>query len=133
GQFVTSSFNERSHKLTIDDDNSWLFKILLTTFPCAYNEKPVIWDGKDASLPPFSEKELTFLRDWLNEDTLQKHLSEDFEQGALFLMKLGEGKMKKIKDEPNLKEGVRFSLSILKETSVKEYGLSKAVINGEEV
>ena len=51
------SFDEKSHKLTIADDNSWLFKILLTTFPCAYNEKPVIWDGEVVSEPPFSEKD----------------------------------------------------------------------------
>ncbi len=127
------SFDEKSHKLTIADDNSWLFKILLTTFPCAYNEKPVIWDGEVVSEPPFSEKDLNFLRGWLNEESLQQHLTEDFEQGALFLMKLGEGKLKEIKDEPNLKEGVRFSLSILKETSERGNGLTTAVINEEKV
>lgn len=127
------SFDVKSHELTVQDENSWLFKILLTTFPCAYNEKPVIWDGEVVSEPPFSEKDLNFLQGWLNEESLQLHLKDDFEQGALFLMKLGEGKLKEIKDEPNLKEGVRFSLAILKETSGNGNGLSTAVINEEKV
>lgn len=127
------SFDERSHELTVQDENSWLFKILLTTFPCAYNEKPIIWDGKEATKPPFSEEELHFLINWIKEKEIQQHISSDFEQGALFLMKLGEGKLKEIKDEPNLKEGVRFSLAILKETSSNVTGLSTAVINGEEI
>lgn len=61
------SFDDKSHKLTVQDENSWLFKILLTTFPCAYNEKPVIWDGEVVSEPPFSDKDLNFYRDGLEK------------------------------------------------------------------
>ncbi|MFD0699457.1 AAA domain-containing protein [Myroides pelagicus] len=130
---IAYDIDKIEEKIEIHDDYSWLFKILLTTFPCAVNEKPLIWDGKLAEHSPFSSSELEYLVKWLKQEDVKEHIKDDFEEGALFLMKLGEGKLKEIKDEPNLIEGVRFSLAVLKETTSKSTGLHSAVINGKRI
>lgn len=130
---IDYNINEFEEKIEINDATPWLFKILLTTFPCAFGEKPIVWDGKQAEVSPFSKEELDVLAHWLQEDSVRKHIENGFQEGALFLMKLGDGKLKEIKDEPNLKEGVRFSMAVLKETSPEDKGLRTAVINEVEV
>lgn len=119
--------------IIIENDDPWLFKILLTTFPCSFDETPIIWDGQKAAKAPFSKDDIKVLHQWLKEDEVSNYLTTDFHEGSLFLMKLGEGKLKELKEEPNLNLGVKFSLAVLKETSSTGKALQTAVINGVEV
>lgn len=119
--------------IIIENDDPWLFKILLTTFPCSFDETPIIWDGQKAAKAPFSKDDIKVLHQWLKEDDVSNYLTTDFHEGSLFLMKLGEGKLKELKEEPNLNLGVKFSLAVLKETSSTGKALQTAVINGVEV
>ncbi|MPT32702.1 MAG: hypothetical protein E2600_13775 [Chryseobacterium sp.] len=124
---------DKDENIIIEDDISWLFKILLTTFPCAINERPIVWGGDICENAPFSDHDFSILNSWLKEDEVSKYLKSNFEQGSLFLMKLGQGKLKELKEEPNLNLGVKFSLAVLKETSVSGKALHTAVINEQEV
>lgn len=124
---------DKDENIIVENESPWLFKILLTTFPCSYIERPVIWDGNNAELAPFSKEDLQILATWLKEEEIVKHIENDFQEGSLFLMKLGQGKLKELKEEPNLKLGVKFSLAVLKETSTSGKALQTAIINGEEV
>ncbi|MET3731305.1 DEAD/DEAH box helicase [Moheibacter stercoris] len=131
---IDFKYDELNDNFEISDNHSWLFKILLTTYPCGYQEKPIIWDGIRADASPFSEHEFHFLLNWLKDEQVKKHIQEGFEEGALFMMKLGAGKLEELQNEPNLKEGIRFSLAVLKETSTEGHSrLHKAVINNDEV
>lgn len=122
-----------AENINLENTTPWLFKILLTTFPCAYGEVPTIWEGQKANLSPFGQEDLSILSNWLKEEHVARYLKNNFEEGALFLMKLGDGKLNELREEPNLNLGVKFSLAVLKETSNEGKALQTAVINGEEV
>ncbi|MDG4945707.1 AAA domain-containing protein [Weeksellaceae bacterium KMM 9713] len=123
---------DKKQKMTISDSHPWLFKILLTTFPSGYKEKPISWKGETTETAPFTEEDLRTLSRWIQNK--REFIESDFEEGSLFLMKLGEGKLKELQSESNLDQGVRFSLAIIKETGNNiERRLEKAVINNSEV
>lgn len=107
-------------EIIINDDNPWLFKILITCFPCLpenalVNELPKMVNGIQSNDNPFSKAEFDVLSRWIkkNQNILNK---ETYNEGALFFIKLGSGKESELA-EINLKEGVKFSLAILKETA----------------
>lgn len=123
----------------ISDDNPWLFKILITCFPCLPEndhvaELPKMANGLLANVNPFSKSEYQVLSRWVknNQSILNK---ETYKEGALFFIKLGSGKESELA-ELNLKEGVKFALAILKETadgeSKKEKILQTVQLNDEE-
>lgn len=122
-----------------DDDYPWLFKILITCFPCLPEndytiELPKLANGVEALSNPFGKDEYGVLARWIknNKRILNK---ETYNEGALFFIKLGSGKETELA-EINLKEGVKFALAILKETAdteaQKEKILHTVQLNNEE-
>jgi hypothetical protein len=123
----------------IVDNNPWLFKILITCFPCLpendyVTELPKMANGVKALSNPFGKDEYDVLARWIkkNKCILKK---ETYKEGALFFIKLGSGKETELA-EINLKEGVKFALAILKETAdtevQKEKILQTVQLNNEE-
>lgn len=119
---IIMSANKKD-EIVIDDENPWLFKILITCFPCLPEndiiaEKPKMVDGLHIASSPFSRKEYEVLSRWVA--TNQNILNEEiYSNGSLFFLKLGSGKESELA-EVNLKEGVKFALAILKETADSE-------------
>lgn len=107
----------------VKDDYPWLFKILITCFPClpqndSIEELPKMANGLQATVNPFGKAEYEVLSRWVKNN--QKILNKDtYNEGALFFIKLGSGKEEELA-EVNLKEGVKFAIAILKETSPDE-------------
>ncbi len=123
----------------IKENNPWLFKILITCFPCLpeneyLEELPKMANGIVAASTPFSKSEYEVLSRWVrnNKGILNKEI---YNEGALFFIKLGSGKESELA-EINLKEGVKFALAILKETAdteaKKEKVLQTVQLNQEE-
>jgi len=116
---IDYNLNEKGN-LNILDNNPWLFKILITCFPClpennSIQEFPIMANGNLAEINPFDKVEYEVLSRWIKK--YQHILNKDtYNEGALFFIKLGSGKESEL-DEINLKEGVKFSLAILKETA----------------
>lgn len=115
------SYNAKANRnFEIADHYPWLFKILITCFPCLpenslVEELPKMADGQLATGNPFSGEEYHVLSRWVKKH--QHILSKDnYNEGALFFIKLGKGKEEELA-EVNLKEGVKFSIAILKETA----------------
>lgn len=107
-------------KYEVQDNYPWLFKILITCFPCLPQndtiiELPKMTNGEKATINPFSQAEYKVLSRWVknNQKILNK---ETYNEGALFFIKLGSGKEEELA-EINLKEGVKFAIAILKETA----------------
>lgn len=125
--------------ISLDDNNPWLFKILITCFPCLPEnnhvvELPKMANGIQATKTPFSKKEYEVLSRWVKNN--QGILNEEtYNEGSLFFIKLGVGKETELA-ENNLKEGVKFALAILKETAdtedKKEKILHTVQLNNEE-
>ena len=107
---------------TIADENPWLFKILITCFPCLPEndlvlDLPRMANGQKAITPPFCTSEYEVLSRWVRDN--QGILNKDtYSTGSLFFIKLGDGKETDL-EELNLKTGVKFALAILRETGEK--------------
>lgn len=125
--------------ISIDDNNPWLFKILITCFPCLPDngqvvELPKMANGIQATKTPFSKNEYEVLSRWVknNQSILNQ---ETYNEGSLFFIKLGTGKETELA-ENNLKGGVKFALAILKETADTEVKKDKVLhtvqLNKEE-
>jgi hypothetical protein len=136
---IKSTINKRGN-LLIDDDNPWLFKILITCFPCLpendlIEELPIMSDGKQAKVNPFAKHEYETFARWIknNQNVLSKEM---YNEGSIFFIKLGSGKETELA-ENNLKEGVKFALAILKETADEEIKNDKILqtvqLNNEEI
>lgn len=112
----------------ISDDSAmpYLLKIILTNFPAEPFETVRDLNFEEKVL--FNDDEYKELCT-LVKDCLQSYIdSEDFNQGSLFFIRLGEGK-KELLDknyEQNLKAGVEYSLNTLK-------NLNDVRINGERI
>ena len=118
---ITSEYTiNNKGNFEVQDENPWLFKILITCFPClpendGITELPKMANGKQALTNPFSQTECEVLSRWVKKN--QKILNrETYNEGALFFIKLGTGKEDELA-EVNLKEGVKFAIAILKETA----------------
>ncbi|MBC3759705.1 AAA family ATPase [Hyunsoonleella sp. SJ7] len=116
---IEYNLNEKGN-LNIKDDYPWLFKILITCFPCLpendkIDELPIMANGALAEVNPFNNSEYKVLSRWVKK---YRHIlnRNTYNEGALFFIKLGSGKETEL-DEINLKEGVKFALAILKETT----------------
>ncbi|TBX68342.1 hypothetical protein EZL74_08505 [Flavobacterium silvisoli] len=131
--------SNESDESVVLDENPWLFKILITCFPCLpendlATELPIMVDGIMADKNPFDKNELEVLSRWTksNQHILNK---ETYKEGSLFFIKLGSGKESELA-EVNLKHGVKFSLAILKETAENESKKNKVLqtvqLNNEE-
>lgn len=126
---VEFSYNSKPDgNFEMADDYPWLFKILITCFPClpennVVKELPKMVDGKIAEINPFNTAEYEVLSRWVNK--CQHILNKDtYNEGALFFIKLGTGKEEELA-EINLKEGVKFAIAILKETADEKEKNSK--------
>ena len=105
---------------TIKDKYPWLFKILITCFPCLpenshVTEQVKLIDGKQSEHLLFPNSEYQALTRWVKK---HMHIFENnnYNKGALFFIKLGNGKEADLADY-NLAEGVKFSLAILHQTA----------------
>lgn len=113
------------HQHTVVDDNAWLFKILLTCFPCLPEneyvaETPILLNSQIGEASPFSASELNIMRKWVAKSILL--LDETtYKEGSLFFLRLGKGKEADLADK-NLTEGVRFSLAVLNKTADNSNG-----------
>ncbi len=113
-------FPNETGNYDLKDDYPWLFKILITCFPClpqnsAVKELPKMANGDQSVVNPFSIEEYDVLSRWIKKN--QKILTKDtYNEGSLFFIKLGSGKEEELAEE-NLKEGVKFAIAILKETA----------------
>ena len=121
-----------------ENDYPWMFKILLTCFPCLPEnrwepEAPVLFDGKPASTALFSRGEQEALARW-SQKLIQKVGRDTYNEGSIFFMKLGEGKARQLRDR-NLRDGVKFSMGLLWEQLSKEEkrngGLTTVQLNDE--
>ena len=122
--------NEKQ-KFLMPDIEPWFFKILITNFPTQPDE--LIRDAyyKEQN-NAFSTKEVKNLSKWLSKyrDAIP---FDDYKSGSLFFLKLGTGKSKVLAND-NLKEGIRFSLSILNQVAdSKVRGLQKVHLNGNDI
>ncbi|GGE40345.1 histidine kinase/DNA gyrase B/HSP90-like ATPase [Pedobacter psychrotolerans] len=121
---VKFSYNAKANRnFEMADDYPWLFKILITCFPClpennSVEELPKMANGQLAEVNPFSSEEYKVLSRWVKKH--QHILDKDtYNEGALFFIKLGKGKEEELA-EVNLEEGVKFAIAILKETASYE-------------
>jgi hypothetical protein len=105
--------NNDEKQLSINSPEPWLFKILITNFPCQPENLSVPEVIKDYQYQEksdaFSKDEFKSLTEWIKKHS--RFFKEDFTQGSLFFIKLGQGKKSHL-EAPNLLEGVRFSLAI---------------------
>lgn len=117
--------------IEIIGEEPWLFKILITNFPTQPDEtiKDAYYNEvKDA----LSSSDVGKLSEWLNKYQRVIPINE-YETGSLFFLKLGDNKSSKLDDE-NLREGIRFSLSILNRVSDSNVkGLQSVHLNGTDI
>ncbi|WP_445457723.1 AAA domain-containing protein [Flavobacterium sp. HNIBRBA15423] len=129
-KYETYRENEEK-KFKIVSDEPWFFKILITNFPTQPNE--LIRDAYyKESNNAFSLGEVKNLSKWLSKysDVIP---FDDYKSGSLFFLKLGSEKSKVLANN-NLKEGIRFSLSILNEVAdSKVRGLQNVHLNGDDI
>lgn len=118
-------------KFKIVSNEPWFFKILITNFPTQPDE--LIRDAYyKESNNAFSLTDVKNLSKWLSKHSDVIPLDE-YKSGSLFFLKLGSEKSKVLANE-NLKEGIRFSLSILNEVAdSKVRGLQKVHLNGDNI
>lgn len=128
---------EKNGKITaeVEGEAPWLFKILVTSFPCGpengHTPEEIYDCQHEKTQSAFSREELKTLGRWVGE--YRSYLKENFEKGALFFIRLGQGKQVHLKEE-NLEEGVRFSLAILNRVSAGNHsGLTELNLNGNNL
>ncbi len=117
---------ENIDDITDDSPYPYLLKILLTNFPAGPCEKVKDLEYNDRI--PFDDDEYRELCDYVS-NCIKPYIGEDdFSNGSLFFIRLGEGKKSLLdKDcERNLKAGVEYSLNTLK-------GLDNVKINGAQI
>ncbi len=111
-----------------NDSLPWLFKILVTNFPCEPREK--VKDIGYNTKVLFPEEELQEATQFLKSNFLshKEHLNFDvLTQGSIFFLKLGEGKKQHLdKDYQDLTSGVQYSMNFLKR-------LQKVFINDDSL
>lgn len=100
------------------ENHPWLFKILLTCFPCLPEnamvaEFPKLLNGKPTETPLFPKSELVALSRWTKK-LISATKGFSYSEGSLFFLRLGQGKGQQLHDK-NLEEGVKFSMGILGE------------------
>jgi hypothetical protein len=122
-------------KAIVKTNDPWLFKILVTNFPCQPEneiEPELIHDCQfKETNQAFSKNELTALGRWILKTS--EYLNKDFEKGSLFFIRLGQGKQSHLEEE-NLEEGVKFSLAILNKIakqSLNHDGLNTVNLQGK--
>ncbi|MBB2147372.1 AAA domain-containing protein [Pedobacter gandavensis] len=115
----------------IEGEDPWLFKILITNFPTHPDERIRDAHYKETE-NALTKKDVDKLRFWLNKHKSQIPI-ESYQTGSLFFLKLGEDKSIRLEDE-NLREGIRFSLSILNHSSASNTkGLNQVHLNGIDI
>lgn len=119
-----SNANKIEH-VSWNTNDVWLFKIILTCFPTAVNERVLDLNYKENIL--FQESELIELVDFLNQKKV--FLSEmNKSKGSIFFLKFGENKSNKLNASvENLKLGIQYSLNFLK--SLKKVVINKDILN----
>ncbi|MCC7430372.1 AAA family ATPase [bacterium] len=132
-QPIKQKYNlSKNQEWEISGNEPWLFKILITNFPCQPNEKTIKDIQYNEIAPPFALEEIKVLSRWLNKYSSEIPV-EEFQEGSLFFIRLGEDKKNHLQDA-NLKEGLRFSLSVLNHTSqLNTRGLKHMNLNKEEL
>jgi hypothetical protein len=121
----------------IKTNEPWLFKILITNFPCLPENditEEIIFDNQyNQTSKAFNKTELQALGRWVKSHS--GYLGNDFKEGSLFFIRLGQGKQSHLEEE-NLEEGVKFSLAILNKIakqSLNHEGLKTVNLRGKEL
>jgi hypothetical protein len=111
-------------------NSPWLFKILLTSFPCQPNDYGVhdinYNETKEDVDLLFKDQEIVnmidYFKQWVRDKKIIQALNST--SGSLFFLKLGKGKYKLLEDN-DLEKGVQISLSILNELTKKNKSANK--------
>ena len=117
---------EAVDNISDDSDLPYLLKLILTNFPAGPNETVKNLQYEDTVL--FTQEEYLEMGSKIKE-YLSPHLEQDdFNQGSIFFIRLGEGKKELLdKDyEENFKTGVEYSLNTLK-------GLKNVKVNSNQL
>lgn len=116
-------FYQEESRFYCKDRLPWLFKILLTNFPCGPNEE--IYDlSYQPKSKVFHIDEILKLKSVVKEKIFDSKIfnKEELNQGTIIFLNLGKNKHNHL-DENHIKEGISYSLSIL--NSLKEKKDSK--------
>ncbi len=98
-------------KFSNSKNTSWLFKILLTNFPCQPEEN--IKDLKYQEISnAFTKREVFELATWIKNKIKVDTSKHSLNSGSLFFLRLGKNKGRKLSNK-RIEEGIQFSLSIL--------------------
>lgn len=110
--FEKDYYKELNNGKFINSKNiSWLFKILLTNFPCQPEE--TIKDLKYKEVAnTFTKQEVAELAHWAKNKIKVDTSKHSLNSGALFFLRLGKGKGSKLSNK-RVEDGIQFSLSIL--------------------
>jgi hypothetical protein len=115
--------HDGKRKAICKTNDPWLFKILITNFPCQPEndvEPELIYDSRyHETTYAFSKMELEALGRWMQKNA--HYLNGQFTKGSLFFIRLGQGKQSHLEEE-NLEEGVKFSLAILNKIAKQSLG-----------
>ncbi|MFC2084010.1 DarT ssDNA thymidine ADP-ribosyltransferase family protein [Bacteroidota bacterium] len=106
-------FNKIGDHYICEDSLPWLFKILITNFPCAPKDR--IYDlDYNTREDVFSQDDLKALKDTINKYILSSSIFSvnDLNQGTLIFLPLGSEKYKLFSQE-HIRQGISLSLSIL--------------------
>jgi len=111
----------------LNEEDAWLFKILMTNFPCYTDE---VLKDKDYKLCQFEENiekkkindflfssnELSDFREFVSKNIPKDNFWNDMSMGSMFYLKLGDGKYENVlkKEYEDLINGVEISLNFIK-------------------
>ncbi|MFT6960634.1 MAG: hypothetical protein ACJAWV_000334 [Flammeovirgaceae bacterium] len=117
------------NKFESTKDLPWLFKILLTNFPCQPEENIKDLEYKEKS-NSFNKLEVIELAKWAKNKITKNETNHRLNNGSLFFLKLGEGKSNSLSNT-KIEKGIEFSLSILNKIakSQNKNGVSEVRIN----
>jgi hypothetical protein len=111
-----------------DVDKHWLFKIIYTNFPAGLEES--IYDKNYQKKIMFTKTEFLDMVKFINNQNINLN---NYKEGSLFYLKLGEKKSVLLEDElENAKNGIKYSANILKSFN-KENKLENILLQNHQI
>jgi len=131
---VSFEINRNGNSFSCIDNYPWLFKILLTNFPCGIKDNVLNLELSEKN-DLFSENELLKLSLYVRQKIIDNeniNLSE-LTSGSIIFLKLGREKNTKILQD-HVVNGINSSISILDKIYEKsEGGIKKIILNNEVI
>ena len=130
-EFKSPDFQIQDDQFISKDTLPWLFKILITNFPCGLNDEILDLSYKPL-LDTFSINDINLLNNIIKEKILYSgvFVEEQLTQGTIVFLRLGKNKYKQL-GESHIKQGIAYSLSILNnlQRNITSNKLEKIYIN----